>query len=309
MINRSAMPLLSSDAQSLWLAYDRYLSEEVDLRPATIRNYLSDVRQFMAWCEARWMEGVDVERSFSLKTVATPTITAYRDDLRGSLHCKPATINRYLVSLKRFFTWAVATQVINHNPAAPVKRVNSIEAPIRRITDVEEANLVAAAKNYGSLRDQTIIILMLHTGLRAGEVCSLTRQSIDLGKRSGLVKVWGKRSKYREVPLNITVRQALETYLASLPPQQEMLFESQRTQDHLTRRGLGFIIAKYARQGGLKSLRPHDLRHRFGYRMAEKVPLHRLAQIMGHDSLDTTMTYIRGTPQDLQQAVESIAWE
>jgi integrase/recombinase XerC len=43
--------------------------------------------------------------------------------------------------------------------------------------------------------------------------------------------------------------------------------------------------------------------------MAEKAPLHRLAQIMGHDSLDTTMRYIQGTAQDLQQAVEAIAWE
>jgi site-specific recombinase XerD len=51
------------------------------------------------------------------------------------------------------------------------------------------------------------------------------------------------------------------------------------------------------------------LRHRFGYRMAERVPLHRLAQIMGHDSLDTTMLYVKGTQQDLQQAVETIAWE
>jgi len=42
--------------------------------------------------------------------------------------------------------------------------------------------------------------------------------------------------------------------------------------------------------------------------MAETVPLHRLAQIMGHDSLDTTMIYIKGTPRDLQREVEKIAW-
>ncbi len=52
----------------------------------------------------------------------------------------------------------------------------------------------------------------------------------------------------------------------------------------------------------------HDLQHRFGYRMAALVPLHRLAQIMGHDSLDTTMIYVQGTKQDLQQEVEKIAW-
>jgi len=48
--------------------------------------------------------------------------------------------------------------------------------------------------------------------------------------------------------------------------------------------------------------------YRFGYRMAETVPLHRLAQIMGHDSLDTTKLYIQGTRHDLHQAVETIAW-
>jgi integrase/recombinase XerD len=73
-------------------------------------------------------------------------------------------------------------------------------------------------------------------------------------------------------------------------------------------RALGYLITKYAVQAQVADVSPHDLRHRFGYRMAEVVPLHRLAQIMGHDSLDTTMLYVRGTKQDLQQDVEKIAW-
>jgi integrase/recombinase XerC len=68
------------------------------------------------------------------------------------------------------------------------------------------------------------------------------------------------------------------------------------------------MIKKYMRAANLAHVRPHDLRHRFGYRMAQVVPLHRLAQIMGHDSLDTTMIYIKATKADLQQAVEKIAW-
>ncbi len=71
---------------------------------------------------------------------------------------------------------------------------------------------------------------------------------------------------------------------------------------------LGYIVKKYAGVAKLPDVSPHDLRHRFGYRMAESVPLHRLAQIMGHDSLDTTKLYIQGTKHDLQQAVETIAW-
>ena len=49
-----------------------------------------------------------------------------------------------------------------------------------------------------------------------------------------------------------------------------------------------------------------DLHRRFGYRMAEPVPLHRLEHIMGHDSLDTTKSHIQGTKHDVQQAVETI---
>lgn len=70
----------------------------------------------------------------------------------------------------------------------------------------------------GSLRDRTIIVLMLHTGLRAREVCTLKTQDVTLGKRSGVLRVLGKRNKYREVPLNSTVRSALtDANITSLP--------------------------------------------------------------------------------------------
>lgn len=86
------------------------------------------------------------------------------------------------------------------------------------------------------------------------------------------------------------------------------LFPSEKTRQALTERALGYVVKKYARTAHVPELRPHDLRHRFGYRMAQVVPLHRLAQIMGHDSLDTTMIYIKATRSDLQQAVEKISW-
>ena len=63
----------------------------------------------------------------------------------------------------------------------------------------------------------------------------------------------------------------------------------------ITVRGLAYAVKRYADLAKVEDLSCHDLRHRFGYRMAERVPLHRLAQIMGHDSLDTTMVYVKGT--------------
>ena len=131
---------------------------------------------------------------------------------------------------------------------------------------------------------------------------------MKLGKRSGFLEVVGKRNKYREVPLNVTARKVLEEYLATLPPDTEFLFPSGKTKEALSARALGYIVKKYACVAKLLDVSPHDLRHRFGYRMAESVPLHRLAQIMGHDSLDTTRLYTQGTKRDLQRAVETIAW-
>jgi integrase/recombinase XerC len=176
------------------------------------------------------------------------------------------------------------------------------------LSDEEEDALVAAVNATGTLRDQTIITLLLHTSLRAQELCTLTRQQIHLGKRNGTLRIMGKRKKVREVPLNMTARSSLNQYLETLSPECQYLFPSEKTHRALTGRALGHLVTKYAIQAQVTDLSPHDLRHRFGYRMAEVVPLHRLAQIMGHDSLDTTMLYVRGTKHDLQQDVEKIAW-
>ena len=185
---------------------------------------------------------------------------------------------------------------ITTNPAKVVKLIPLIKSPPRQISDGEESAIVSAVTNYGSTRDRTIIILMFHTGLRAAEVCQLRCEHIHLRKRSGYLEVYGKRNKYREVPLNATVRKVLLEYLTTV--EGDWLFISRKTKSAITTRALGYLVGKYARIAGVEDVSPHDLRHRFGYRMAETVPLHRLAQIMGHDSLDTTMVYVRGTSED-----------
>jgi integrase/recombinase XerC len=157
---------------------------------------------------------------------------------------------------------------------------------------------------------------MLHTGLRPVEVCNPKRKHIHLFQRSGYLEVEGsKRNKFREVPLNITIREVLKEYMdQELGNSDDYLFKSRKTGGQMTTRALGHVIEKYMDLAGLRPDKDghmwnaRDLRHRFGYVMAEKTPLHRLAQIMGHDSLDTTMIYIRASREDLQKDVEKIAW-
>ncbi len=313
--------MLSEAGEGEISRYGRYLTEEQDLSAATVRNYLSDLRGFVAFCEASWSEGEEASEAFSPASVTTPTITLYRSHLKNVAELKPASINRYLVSVKRYFSWAVDQGLVSRDPAKAVKLVPRVVPPPRHLSDKEEAALVSAAERYGTLRDRTLIVVALHSGLRAEELCKLKSSHVKLGKRSGHLKVYGKRSKYREVPLNVTVREALEEWLKELPSEagepSEWLFPSrkgktngggERESQPMTVRGLGHLLKRYAELAKVEDLSCHDLRHRFGYRMAERVPLHRLAQIMGHDSLDTTMVYVRGTQGDLQNAVEEIAW-
>ena len=311
-MKRAAQPVLSQSGELAITCYEQRLHTEEDLSVVTIRNYLSDLRQFAAWCELTWQSVREDVPSFTLQTVTTPLLIEYRAYLQQRLLLKPNSVNRSLISLKRYFAWLVATGQLTYDPARAVKLVGEEVVPPRHLDDQEEQALVAAVTHAGNARDRAIIILMLHTGLRAREVCTLTRAHLRLGKRSGTIVVHGKRNKYREIPLNATARAALQAYDPSLgKPELDdttPVFLSEKRHTKLSERGLGYLIKKYAERAKLQDVSPHDLRHRFGYRMAASVPLHRLAQIMGHDSLDTTLVYVRGTPSDLQQAVETIAW-
>ena len=307
-MKRQANPHLSPAGDLTLAQYEKTLREREDLTVASVRNYLSDVRHFIAWYEACRAEHDQTNGGFDPQAITTPALTRYRTYLQIVQRQKPASVNRSLISLKRYFGWAIHHHLITYDPSVPVKLVGQADTSPRHLDDQEEQALVAVVTKGGSLRDRVLVVLLLHTGLRAREICHLRRDQVKLGKRSGLLEITGKRNKYREVPLNSTAREVLEEYLPTLPAPVAFLFPSGKTQAALSERALGYIIKKYARAAKLTDVSPHDLRHRFGYRMAESVPLHRLAQIMGHDSLDTTKLYIQGTKQDLQHAVETIAW-
>ena len=308
MDKRPATPQVSAAGRQTIEQFESSLRAETDMQMSTVRNYISDLRLFVAWCETTWVEGSDHDLTFAPEAVTTPLITRYRAHVQHTLRLKPASVNRSLVSLKRYFAWACTTGILPRNPAAVVKLVGAVAVAPRHLTDTEEDALVAAVTAAGSVRDRTLIIVMLHTGLRASEICGLRRDAVTLNKRSGGMAVTGKRNKYRDVPLNATARQALKEYLGTHPCDESPLFPSMKTGATLTERAIGYIVRRYAALARVPDLSPHDLRHRFGYRMAESVPLHRLAQIMGHDSLDTTMIYVQATKADLQREVEKIAW-
>jgi integrase/recombinase XerD len=198
-MRRDAQPHLSEEGQQALAHYAHALQQIEDLSVVTLRNYLSDLRHFIAWCECQWREAQE-DRSFTPQVVAAPLLIRYRAYLQTTLWLKPATINRALMSLKRYFAWVTKVGMVQSDPTSALKFVPK-EAPApRHLSDDEENALVAAINASGTQRDQTIIILLLHTGLRAQELCTLTRQQVHLGKRNGTLHIIGVTIFFRENP-------------------------------------------------------------------------------------------------------------
>ena len=113
-MKRKAQPTLSVGGQQALDQHATALKQE-DLAAKTIRNYLSDLRQFMAWCECSWRDKHD-EQPFSPQRIAPSLLIRYRAYLQTTLWLKPSTINRALMSLKRYFAWAVRELLSGDDP-------------------------------------------------------------------------------------------------------------------------------------------------------------------------------------------------
>ena len=275
-------------------------------RGKSVRSYLGDVKRFIEW-------GTQKYSSFTVRGVSSLDLVEYREYLqknggRNKTGAAPATVNRALISLKLFFAWLLQQGHAKDNPVENIKQVAvaSILAP-KWLDRNQQAALMRAVRDSGSARDEAIIGLMLHAGLRVSEVCSLKHEDIDLSARAGNVSVIGKGNKYREVPLNITVRKMLEPWMdvnSSNP-----LFPN-RYGNGISTRGVFKLVDEYAYQAKLEDVSPHTLRHSFCKNAIDRgIPIDQVAALAGHSSLDITKRYTTPSKDDLQAAVERMSWE
>lgn len=159
-MKRAANPHLSPSGKLALAEYEQRLHEQEDLTPASIRNYLSDVRHFIAWHEQQREAQCQDDASFTPQTITTPTITRYRTYLQTIQRQKPTSVNRSLISLKRYFGWATRHHLITYDPSVGVKLVGQEDSPPHHLDDDEEQALVAAVTERGSLRDRVLIVLL-----------------------------------------------------------------------------------------------------------------------------------------------------
>ncbi len=279
------------DAPALIQEFHEYL-ERAQLAPATIRNYVADVRGFVRF----------LHETQNGRTPAVPRardLERYRQHLVQDTTHSPATINRHLQSLRVFGRFLHARGYSADNPAQNLERVaNSHEESAPRVLDEDEiAQLVVAvragARRSLMRRDYAIIELMLQAGLRVNEVASLTKQDLVLTPSGMRLIVRGAAEQhYRQVPLNETLARALREYLEVRPnlPDVDTLFVSQQGKP-LSTRSIQRLVVEYAEQAQREDVCANSLRHTCAKKLLDENSPELVAQWLGHKSIESLNKY------------------
>jgi site-specific recombinase XerD len=224
---------------------------------------------------------------------------------------RSSTINQRLQAIRCLCRWAERQGFLKSNPAAVVKSLRI--AKRRRPTGLTEPELhgllrVAGESKQGhAKRNYGLLQLLLQTGLRVSEITGLKIADVRIRDRSGEVHVReGKGNKEREVPLNASARRGLSAYLQMRPEAQpgESLFLSDRN-GAFSPRAVQTLLQRLARRAKIARLRvtPHLLRHTFALNYLRQNPgkLVELANLLGHESLDTTAIYTQPSGEELAE--------
>jgi integrase/recombinase XerD len=197
-----------------------------------------------------------------------------------------------------------------HFTVEGIAQVEEVRPAPKWLDKNQQYALLRAVQERGLARDVALVTLMLHTGLRVSEVAHLKLADVDISPRKGMLSVrGGKGGKYRSVPLNADARKALGAYLEErlAIKDGDCLFVGQR-REPLGAPGIYYLIQRYAYDARLEGVTPHTLRHTFGKNLVDAgVSLDRVAQLLGHESVDTTRIYTTPSEQDLQREVEKVA--
>jgi integrase len=211
---------------------------------------------------------------------------------------KPSTINRELITLKRFFT--VAKKLGKFYSDNPVKEIDSLEVTqyVMRVLDRDEIKrLIDASSGYL----KAIVITALGTAMRKGEILGLRWNDIDFIENYIYIKQT-KSNVMRKVPMNSIVREALK----GLKREGDFVFQSSKTGTHFRDFFRSFKSA--CKNAGIHDFRFHDLRHTSASLMVMAgIDLVTVSQLLGHSSITMTLKYSHPTPENKRRAVDALA--
>ena len=254
----------------------------------TIEAYGRDLGQFGEWAAGRGLEPDRVGH----REVRLFAASLTRDGR------SPATVARKLASVRSFYAFLLRTGRVSQNPADLVSapKAGRKLPRVLTITQVEEVLGAVPVRTPLEIRDQAILEMAYSSGLRSAELVDLDLESLD--PVNGRVKVIGKGSKHRVVPVGNPALEAIERYLDRARPElvrdpdERALFLSRNGRRLSTSdiaRRLAVRVRQAASAGGVS---PHALRHSFATHLLEGgADLRSIQELLGHSSISTTQVY------------------
>lgn len=204
---------------------------------------------------------------------------------------------RKLAALKSWFKYLVRTGALENNPAKNIS-FPKVEKKLPSLLSIDEAvKLVTApvSDTFAGTRDSALLEMLYSSGARLAEIVALNLQ--DLNRESGSLKLVGKGSKERIVPLGGPAWTAINRYLEYRAVKNkdgtEIALFLNRFGKRLKPRGIQRIVKKYMEMTVTKeNMSPHTLRHTFATHMLERgADLNSVKELLGHEDLSTTQIY------------------
>lgn len=281
--------------------YIEYITFEKRFSPHTIVAYTSDLNEFSDYLNFQY-------------TCNSPEAADYLM-IRSWLvylfenHLTARSINRKLSALKSFYRFCTIQGAIGMNPMVKVvapRNVDKLPLFLSKENIHKLFDVVDFGTGYEAARDRAILLLFYATGIRRAELTNLNLLNVDFEK--GTIKVMGKRSKERIIPLGPSVVKELKSYLII---RDTFLTDKKNNTNafFVTSKGkspypefIYGIVHKYLKLiASNQKLSPHILRHTFATHMLDDgADLNAIKELLGHSSLAATQVYTHNTIEKLK---------
>jgi len=269
--------------------YIQHLTIEKGLSANTIESYQRDLCRFIDFLEYNGIKDI----SESDTTVLLKYIIEMRKE---GLSARSRA--RHIVTFRGFFRFLLKEKILASDPTEIID-LPKTGLHLPDFLSVEDMRLLLKmpdTRNPKGVRDAAMLELLYAAGLRVSELINIQLGTLYL--EAGFVRVLGKGSKERVVPIGAFARESLETYIHTARPlllkniQSKYLFVA-RAGKPMTRQGFWKLLKKYAKEAGIeKKITPHSIRHSFASHLLEGGADLRSVQIMlGHADISTTQIY------------------
>lgn len=282
--------MISEETNQFLQEYLAYLKLEKNLSEQSVVSYFSDLKKFLLFIEEK--------KCFDLNTIKPKLISEYFEIMRG-LGISSSTTARYLSSVKGFFKYLSAQEYIEKDPAE-ILSARITERKLPTVLSFEEIDKILQSPKTDAklgLRDKAILELFYSCGLRVSELINLKLS--DLYFSDEVIRVLGKGSKQRIVPIGESAVQWMNEYIKRIRPLLEKKMKSENIiflnnrGTKLSRMGIWKIVDKYVKEAEIETeFHPHTFRHSFATHLLEGgADLRAVQEMLGHADISTTQIY------------------